>query len=253
MTAARSLEGKVAVVTAGANGIGAACVRRLVAEGAQVAVMDVDKGALENLAATLPPEALLTLVVDVADETTVRAGVKSTIERFGGVDVLHSNAGFAGSVGPLADIALNEFDRIFAINVRGVVNTIQAVVPAMQQRGGGAIVVTASVSGVRPTVGLGAYAASKSAVIALARVAALELGPLGIRVNAVAPGHTDTEGYRQSVKPAGQAETNIFATRVRPLGRLGQPEDIANAVAWLCSEEAGYVTGALLHVDGGLY
>lgn len=253
MTHGSNMQGKVAIVTAGARGIGAAAVRRLVAEGVKVAVLDVSEAALAELSADLTTNDVLTLVVDVADGGAVRTAVDRTAEAFGGVDFLFSNAGVAGAVGPVKDADPAEFDRIFAVNVRGVFNTMQAVVPQMEKRGGGSIVVTASVAGVRPTVGLGAYSASKSAVIGLARVAALELGPLGIRVNAVAPGHTDTEGFRESVKPVGKAETNIFATRVRPLGRLGQPDDLANAVFWLFSDEASYVTGALLNVDGGLY
>lgn len=248
-----SLNGKVAIVTAGAKGIGAATVRRLIDEGMKVAIMDVDEQALSAFASELPQEHILPLVVDVADAAAVRAGVAKVFERFGAIDCLHSNAGIAGDVGPVKDFDEKMFDKVYAVNVKGVFNTIQAVVPEMEKRGGGSIVVTASLAGVRPTVGLGVYASSKGAVIALARVSALELGALGIRVNTVAPGHTDTDGYRELVQPTGKAATNIFATRTHPLGRIGQPGDLANAVAWLFSDQASYVTGALLHVDGGLY
>ena len=248
-----SLDGKVAIVTAGAKGIGAATVRRLLEEGMKVAVVDVDERALASLCAELASERVLPLVANVADAQAVRDGVARVIEHFGTVDCLHSNAGIAGDVGPVKDFDGDMFDKIYAVNVKGVFNTIQAVVPEMQKRGSGSIVVTASLAGVRPTVGLGVYASSKSAVIALARVSALELGPLGIRVNTVAPGHTDTEGYRESVHPTGKEATNIFATRTHPLGRIGQPDDLANAIAWLFSDQASYVTGALIHVDGGLY
>ena len=181
-----------------------------------------------------------------------RAAVEA-LARFGRIDGLHSNAGIVGAGGPLRSADPLDLDRVIAVNVRGALLSMQAVLPTMLQQGSGSIVFTASTAGLRPSAGIGVYSVSKYAVIGLTKNAAVDLGPAGIRVNAVAPGLTDTPAYRATSQRAGAGgEGKIFDTRTLPLGRIGAPEDVGEAVCWLFSDAARYVTGAVLNVDGGL-
>lgn len=250
------LAGKVALVTGGSGGIGEATARRFLAEGARVMLVDVNEDALIRVAKAIaaPSDKLAVSVSDVSVEADVKRYVAQCVERFGGVDVLFDNAGIEGKIGPLANLAVEDFDRVLAVNVRGAFLGIKHVVPEMIKRGGGSIVVTSSVAGLIGSPGLSAYVTSKHAVIGLARTAAAELAPLKIRVNTVNPGPIDNRMMRsiedQAAPGAGDAVKAKFTALV-PWGRYGTNEEIANMALFLASDESSYCTGSVFMADGG--
>ncbi len=249
------LNGKVVIVTGGVAGIGRATARAFAAEGCRVAVWDVaaDEGLLDDLSAA-GGEGLLQKV-NVADSAEVDAAAAEVAERWGGIDVLVNNAGILrdaqlvkwkdGEAVRLMSDA--EFDAVIGVNLRGVFNCARAAVPHMIRRGGGVILNASSVVGLYGNFGQTNYAATKAGVINMARTWSRELGRYDIRVNAVAPGFIGTEILRSM--PQKILDGMLART---PLGRMGEPEDIANAYVWLASDAARYVTGATLSVDGGL-
>jgi len=239
------LEGHRAIVTGGGSGIGRATAHRMVAHGAQVAILDVNAEAASAVAAEVGG---VGLAVDVADGGAVEAAVRAAAARLGGLSLLFNNAGI-GSMARLHDYPLDEWDRLVRVNLGGVFHGIRAAAPLILQAGGGAIVNTASISGTRPAAGEGPYAAAKAAVAALTATAALEYGPR-IRVNAVSPGMIDT-ALTQPLLQVFPEQHDRFA-RDTPLGRIGTPEDVADVVVFLCSDLARFVTGQNLVVDGGL-
>lgn len=245
------LQDKVAVVTGGAAGIGAAVCGRLVAEGCRVVVVDRDGARAEQVASDLG-SAALAVAADVASEDGVGRAWEAAVDRFGGVDCLHANAGVLGPMAPLADLGVADFDGVMAVNLRGVFLSLRAFLAHRRaQRGQGAAVITASVDSFRGARrGGGLYITSKHAVLGLMRTAALEGAPLGIRVNAICPGMVDTQLLRDA-RTRFDADPDAAAAVV-PMQRLGQPDEIAAAVAWLLSAEAPYVTGAALVADGAL-
>jgi 3alpha(or 20beta)-hydroxysteroid dehydrogenase len=236
------LEGKVALISGGARGQGAAEARLFAAEGAKVVIGDVldDEGAAT--AASLGDDAAY-LHLDVTDEANWRSVVAEAEARFGPVTVLVNNAGVL-SWGPLDGIPVEEFERVMRINVTGVFLGMKTVAGAMEKAGGGSIVNTSSTSGLTGLPYLGAYVASKWAVRGLTKTAAIDLGPKGIRVNSVHPGGIDTPMI------AGTATDAPFYRRL-PVPRLGSPDEVARAVLFLASDEASYTTGAELAIDGG--
>jgi len=240
------LAGKVALVTGGASGIGRAAARRFVAEGARVVVGDVDEGLLGALAAELGDVAV-TLRCDVSVEADVEALAEAAVERFGGLDIAFANAGI-GSAQRIVDADLDQWTRVLDVNLTGPFLTIKHA--ARRMRGGGSIVVTASLNAVQPGVAMGAYCTSKAGVAMLVQVAALELGPAGIRVNAIGPGLVRTgltEGAFLMPAVVEGYEENT------PLGRHASPEEIAGLVAYLASDEASFVSGSLHLIDGGAH
>ena len=240
--------GKIVLVTGGGNGIGAACCRALAKAGARVAVIDRDGAAAERIAAEIGDGALRH-ALDVADGAAFARLVADIAAREGGIDVLVNSAGTITRQ-TIAAMPAGDWDRVVAVNLRGPFNGIQAVIPHMKRRGGGAIVNIASVAGRRISFGGGAnYSASKAGLLGLTRHAAYELAPDHIRVNAVCPGPTAT-GFGGGRLPS--AEQKAARARKIPLGRMVEPEDVADAVLFLASDLARMCTGVALDVDGGV-
>jgi 3alpha(or 20beta)-hydroxysteroid dehydrogenase len=241
------LEGKVAVVTGAARGQGEAHVRRFVAEGAKVVATDVLEDDGEALAAALGDDVVF-LAHDVADETRWTEVVEQAETAFGGIDVLVNNAGIA-RMAPLVDMTSDDYLDVIKVNQVGVFFGMRAVAPAMRRRGGGSIVNISSVDGMAGIANVIGYVASKFAVRGMTKTAAVELGPLGIRVNSVHPGGVDTP----MIRPPGFEAVDYDAMFARlPIPRCGTPEDIAALVLFLASDESSYITGTEHVIDGGL-
>lgn len=233
------------MVTGGGSGIGRATCQRLAAEGARVAVVDLDLEAAATVASSIDGESF---GVDVRDADGVKAAVDAAAGTFGGLDIVFNNAG-TGSMARLHEYVPDEFRRVVDVNLLGVWHGMRAAVPHLLEGGGGSIVNTASISGVRPSPGEGPYAAAKAAIAALTQSAALEYGSRGIRVNAVAPGAIRSA---MTTPLLGLGDWEQRWTDRIPLGRVGDPEDIADVVVFLCSDLARYITGQVVVVDGGM-
>ena len=243
--------GRVALVTGAAGGLGQAAARRLASEGASLVVVDVDGDGAERVAAGLPGDAIA-VCADVSSEQNVQTAVEAASDHFGRVDLHYLNAGIPGSLASIVDVGVDEFDRVMAVNARGVFLGLRAAFRQYErQDSGGAIVVTASIASLRGSADLFPYHASKHAVLGLARSAAVYGGPLGVRVNAVAPGIVPTGLFASAGdRPGGVGDAEARAGTT-PLRRPGQADEVAAAVAFLLSDDAAYVAGAVLSVDGG--
>lgn len=248
------LKDRVCLITGGAAGIGRATAERFIDEGAVAVICDLNAEAGEAAARSLGPQAAFHRV-DVADRGAVQAWVDDVAARYGRIDVLVNNAGVLrdGLLVRVKDGQLvkqmpeSDFDLVIAVNLKGVFNCTQAVAPVMIRQGRGVILNATSVVGLDGNFGQTNYVASKAGVVGMTRVWARELGRSGIRVNAVAPGFIVTEMI------AGMPENILDGMKGRtPLARLGEPRDIANAYVFLASDEAGFITGAVLRVDGGI-
>ena len=244
-------QGKVIVVTGGGGGIGRACAVRFAAEGARIALVDIDEAALAASAAAVGKAGGETLAIsaDVTRSEDVRRYVDATVSRFGAIDFFHNNAGVLGDLKPLTEYSEETFDRVLAVNVRGVWLGMKHVAPAMRTPGA-AIVNTASIAGLMGSRHIVAYTASKHAVVGLTRTAALELAPRGIRVNAVCPAPIETNMVK-ALEAGASTGARERLTATLPLRRFGEPAEVASLVAFLCSEDAAYITGGLYTVDGG--
>jgi 3alpha(or 20beta)-hydroxysteroid dehydrogenase len=245
---------KVAVVTGGAAGIGRATAERLIADGATVVLVDADRAELEKTGAEIGASTLIT--ADVSDEQAVRNYVAQSVAAHGRIDLFHNNAGIEGKFGvSIMDTDIADFDRLMAVNVRGVFLGLREVMRSMIETGGGAIVVTASMGGLRGASGFSPYVTSKHAVVGLTRCAAHEGAPFGIRVNAVAPGHIDTRMAR-SLNEQARPEDPMWIYDARAetitMKRYGTATEVANVVTFLLSDDAVYVTGAVSSIDAGL-
>ncbi|MHB8670793.1 MAG: SDR family oxidoreductase [Acidimicrobiales bacterium] len=246
-----AMDGRVALVTGAGSGIGAASAQAFARQGARVVVSDVDREGAETTAEMIRSgggEATV-VVADVTRSEEVAALVDRTLSTHGRLDAAHNNAGVTGPAGSLADYLEADWDRVLEVNLKSVFLCLRAEIPAMLAAGRGAIVNTASGAGLVGFPGLPAYVASKHGVVGLTKSAALEYAKAGIRINAVCPGSTRTpmlEGFM-----GGDAGIERMLASGAPLGRLGRPEEIAEAVVWLCSDAASFVVGLALPVDGG--
>jgi 3-oxoacyl-[acyl-carrier protein] reductase len=240
--------GKVALVTGAGSGIGKCIAETYAREGAWVAVVDLNLDAAKEAARGIGNNAIA-LRCDVSYKDDFETAVGETISSFGGLDILVNNAGATHVNKPMMEIGEEEFDKIYAVNVKGVFLGCQAVVPHFRKAGGGVIINIGSTAGLRPRPGLSAYNATKGAVHILTKTLAVELAPDKIRVCAIAPVATDTPLLSSFLGPApGQREKFVSSV---PLGRLAQPQDIANAALFLASADAQFVTGNIVEVDGG--
>ena len=243
------LDQKTAIVTGAASGIGAGIARRFVAEGARVVIADRNIAAAAALAAELGPAALA-LEVDVADAASVAALASRALTALGHLDILVNNAGIGHVPQALEDLAEEDFERLLAVNVRSIYLTARAFVPGMKARGRGAILNIASTAGVSPRPRLTWYNASKGWVITATRSMAVELAPCGIRVNAINPVASETP-LLATFMGTDTPEVRAKFLATIPLGRFATPEDMASTATFLCSDEAGMITGVALEVDGG--
>jgi len=250
--------GKVAIVTGASGGIGRATAKRLAAEGASLLLSDLaGAGLAESAHGAQGGGRVETLAVDVSREDEVKRMVETAVAHFGGIDFLVNNAGIEGAVAPIEEYPVEMFDKVLAVNARGVFLGVKHAAPALRRRGGGAIVNLASVAGLQGDPNVVAYVASKHAVIGITRSAALALGPHQIRVNSVCPSPIETRMMRSL--EAGMGGSAASAEIVRksiseriPLGRYGQPDEVAALIAFLGSDDAKFINGSQYTIHGGL-
>lgn len=244
------LEGKVALVTGAGSGIGRASAQAFAREGAKVVVAEVVvEGGLETVEMIKATGGDATFIrCDVAQTADVQAAVRCAVDTYGRLDCAHNNAGIEGPMAPTADYLEADWDRVLGINLKGIWLSMKYEIPAMLAVGGGAIVNTASIAGLVGFQGLPAYTASKYGVNGLTKSAALEYAQAGIRVNSVCPGVIHTKMVDRLVAATPAMEAGLVAGT--PLGRMGEPVEIAEAVVWLCSDRASFVTGHNMAVDG---
>jgi NAD(P)-dependent dehydrogenase (short-subunit alcohol dehydrogenase family) len=247
-----SFENKVALVTGAASGIGLATARAFAEAGASVVLADIDESAARSAAGDLAAEGhdVLAIRCDVSDDAQVESMVQQTVAHFGGLDAAFNNAGVQNVLAETADATREDFDRVTGVNLRGVWSCMKFELERMRVTGGGAIVNCSSIGGIVGGAGRGTYHAAKYGVIGLTTSAALEYAAKGIRVNAVCPGLIDTP-MSDRMKASGQTEALDAMLEEVPIGRVGRPQEIANAVLWLCSDAASLVVGHALVVDGG--
>lgn len=249
-----SLQGRVAVVTGGAGEIGAAAVRRLIALGAKVAIFDRDPAALQKMADELGDKVSVH-ACDVTDEAAMAAAIDAAAAHHGRLDVGVLNAGIPHERKPIQDLDMAVFDRVMAVNVRGVMLGLKYLFPHLKKAGGGSIVITASTESFRGNEGIVAYTASKHAVVGMCKTAALEWARHGIRVNCVNPGPCDTPLLRsveEIMTKKGVTHVREKSVAIIPMKRLAQAQEVANFIGFLASDEASYSTGGTYLLDGGM-
>jgi NAD(P)-dependent dehydrogenase (short-subunit alcohol dehydrogenase family) len=243
--------GSVAVVTGAASGLGKASAARLAGEGAHVVAVDINAEALRDLVRCLPTPSVA-VEGDVAEENTVERYMQVATNTFDRVDFHHLNAGIFGSFDPLPDVTTAEFDRVMQVNVRGQFLGLRAAFRQYRAQGGrGAIVLTASIASLMGSADLFAYQTSKHGVVGLIHAGAMFGGPLGVRVNGVAPGIVPTELFAAAASTTGGKNDMAQRASTTPLRRAGSPEEIAAVVSFLLSEESSYITGQVVSADGG--
>jgi A-factor type gamma-butyrolactone 1'-reductase (1S-forming) len=243
------LSGRVALVVGASVGIGAATARTLASLGAAVVLASRDQEAIERTAEEISAKGgkADAIRADVQDDRAIDAAVDRACQRFGGLDIAVNNAGVQGPARPLAEQEESDFDRLIDVNLKGIWRSMRAELPAILKRGSGAVVNVASVGGLIAAPGISPYCASKHGVIGLSKAAALDYAPT-VRINVVAPGAVDTAMFNDWMSDP-QAREHMIS--LHPLGRVGQPIEIAQTIAWLCSDAASYLTGVVVPVDGG--
>lgn len=247
-------DGKVVMVTGAGTGLGLATARRLAREGARLTLVDLDGRRLEAARDEIGAEALL-VIADVSSEDQVRSAVEQTVRDHGRIDGLYNNAGIEGKQDPIEDYDGGQLDKVIDVNLKGVLYGMKHTLPHLKAQGSGAIVNAASVGGIRAVPNLIAYVASKHAVAGMTRQAAIEYGQYGVSVNAVAPGAIMTEMIRGSlIQIAGEdgwEQAGAEFVSVNPMRRFGQPDEVATLVTFLLSQEAPFINGAVVPIDGG--
>ena len=255
------LTGKIALITGGAGGIGQAAAKIFTAEGARVVLVDLDEAALQSAVQSIGEDMASYAVADVTQPEQVQSYVNAAVERWGGIDIFLANAGIEGVLSSIADYPIDIFDRVMAVNVRGVWLGLKYVMPVMRDRGGGSIVITSSTAGIGGSASMSAYVASKHAVIGLMRSAALEGAGLGIRVNTVNPAPIETRMMRslEEMRVAAADDSTVTVEQTKqvseariPLQRYGNPEEVAKLMLFLASDESSFCTGGVYMVDGGM-
>ncbi|RCW74310.1 SDR family oxidoreductase [Pseudorhodoferax soli] len=244
------LQGKTAIVTGAASGFGAEIARQYVAEGARVALADINEAGARAVAEPLGAAAIA-VRCDVTQRADIDAAIAATQKAFGRVDIAVNNAGWTHRNQPLLDVGEDEFDKVYAINVKSIFHMVRAVVPAMRAQGGGVILNVGSTAGIRPRPGLTWYNSSKGAVNLMSKSLAVELAPDRIRVNVICPvmGATGLLESFMGMPDTPENRARFIATI--PLGRLSEPRDIARAAVYLGSDDAEFITGVEFPVDGG--
>ena len=254
------LEGKVAVITGATGGIGQAAAKLFVEEGARVALVDLDEAALQESVRSIGEDRASYTVADVTQPDQTQAYIDAAVDRWGGIDILLANAGIEGELAPITDYPIDVFDRVMAVNVRGVWLGVKYVMPVMSRGGGGSIVITSSGAGINGTPDMSAYGISKHAVIGLMRTAALEGAPYGIRANTVNPAPIETRMMRsiEEMRVASMDDSAVTVDVVKqaassriPLERYGTPEEVAQLMLFLASDDSSFCTGGVYMVDGG--
>jgi len=257
------LDGKVTVITGGAGVIGTAAGKLFVEEGSKVLLVDLDKSNLEKVVQSIGSDAVSYAVADVSQPEQVQGYVNMAVERYGGIDVFLNNAGIEGAVMPIMEYPIDVFDKVLAVNVRGVWLGLKYVIPIMAKKGSGSIVISSSVAGVSGSSGTSAYACSKHAVIGIMRTAALECAPLNIRVNTINPSPIESRmmrslenGYDEMLKiMAPGAEYPPGKEMIlsgMPMGRYAKPEEVAIFMLFLASDESSFCNGGVYMVDGAM-
>tara|TARA_B100000029_G_scaffold510344_1_gene601562 strand:+ start:5191 stop:5967 length:777 start_codon:yes stop_codon:yes gene_type:complete len=252
----KNFEEKIVIVTGAAGGIGFAACQKFLSLGARVVRVDMDQQALENTAKQLGQYdgRAIEIVADMTVTNDVEKIVSTTVSTFGRIDCFFNNAGIEGVIQPITQYPEEMFDKVIAVNVKGVWLGLKYVGEVMLKQHSGVIVNTASTAGLGATVDMVAYGASKHAVVGMTKSAAVEWGPEGIRVNAVAPGPTETRMMRSIERqrnPDDPDDVHVQYAARSALKRYGDPEEIADLVVYLCSDEASYITGTIIPVDGG--
>lgn len=251
----KRLSGKAAVITGGAGELGLAAGKCFVDQGAKVVLVDIDKAALETAVETIGSEGVSYTVADVADPEQVRRYVQAASGDLGGIDIFINNAGIEGEVRPIVDYDIETFDRVMAVNIRGVWLGLKYIIPEMVKRNGGSIVITSSIAGIKGSAGTSAYVTSKHAVIGMMRAAAAECAPLGIRVNTVNPAPIESRMMRsleEGYLPGAADQAKQAMSEKIPFRRYGTPEEVARLMLFLAGDESQYCTGGVYMVDGGM-
>jgi 3-oxoacyl-[acyl-carrier protein] reductase len=244
------LQDKVAIITGSASGFGAEMARTFVREGAKVVVADLNEGGAQQVASELGDSAIA-VRVDVSSRAETANMIRTAIDRFGQLDILVNNAGYTHVNQPMMDVSEDEFDRCFNVNVKAIYHAAMEVVPYFREQGRGVILNVGSTAGLRPRPGLTWYNASKGAANMLSKSMAVELGPDNIRVNAICPVIGETGMLERFMGVPDTPENRRKFEATIPLGRMSRPADVANAALYLASDEAEFITGVTLEVDGG--
>jgi 3-oxoacyl-[acyl-carrier protein] reductase len=245
---------KIVIVTGAASGFGEAIAKRFAAEGAKVVAADVDAAGGNRVVGAIRDAGGQAVFVrtDVSKAAEVKAMIDAAVAQYGGLDILVNNAGFSHHMMPLWELPEDEYDRVFSVNTKGVYLGAKYAVPVLRERGGGVIVNTASIGAVAPRPGVTAYNATKGAVVTMTRGLAMEVAPFRIRVNAVNPVAADTQFVKGALGMDSMPEAiRQVVIQGIPLGRLAEPRDVAAAVLFLASDDAEFLTGVCLNVDGG--